>query len=104
MEAPFPVDSRVAESSERRHTWATFSRPAKLYFLVVAAASIAAAAGPLSRLDTGTRGWPTFLALAASAGLAQIFVVRTIRDQSYPTSIVFLVAGALLLPPELVAL
>jgi diguanylate cyclase (GGDEF)-like protein/putative nucleotidyltransferase with HDIG domain len=104
MDAPLAVDPRVADSTERRHTWATFSWPAKLYFLAVAAASIAAAAGPLSRLDTGTRGWTTFLALAASAGLAQIFVVRTIRDQSYPTSIVFLVAGALLLPPELVAL
>ena len=38
------------------------------------------------------------------AAIAQLFVVRTTRDQSYHTSTVFLIAGALLLPPELVVL
>jgi diguanylate cyclase (GGDEF)-like protein/putative nucleotidyltransferase with HDIG domain len=36
--------------------------------------------------------------------VAQLFVVRTPRDQSYHTTIVFLIPAALLLPPELVVL
>ena len=51
-----------------------------------------------------TDGWLTFLVLAVSAAVAQLFVVGTPRDQSYHTTIVFLIPGVLLLPPELIAL
>jgi diguanylate cyclase (GGDEF)-like protein/putative nucleotidyltransferase with HDIG domain len=77
---------------------------AKLFFGAVLAATAAAAAPPLASLGPHTHGWTTFAVLAASAGIAQLFVVRTIRDYSLHTAIVFLIAGALLLPPELVAL
>ncbi len=36
--------------------------------------------------------------------MAQLFVVRTPRNQSYHTTVVFLIPAAMLLPPELVAL
>jgi diguanylate cyclase (GGDEF)-like protein/putative nucleotidyltransferase with HDIG domain len=80
------------------------SRQAKVYLAAVGVATIVAAAVPLSHLSIDTPGWPTFIILATCAAVAQLFVVRTPRDQSYHTTIVFLVPAALLLPPELVAL
>jgi diguanylate cyclase (GGDEF)-like protein/putative nucleotidyltransferase with HDIG domain len=80
------------------------SRQAKIYLAAVGVATIAAAFLPLSHLSPGTRGWPTFFVLASCAAVAQLFVVRTPRDQSYHTTIVFLIPAAILLPPELVAL
>ena len=56
------------------------------------------------QITTHTHGWAAFVVLSACAALAQLFVVRTTRDQSYHTSTAFLIAGALLLPPELVVL
>lgn len=80
------------------------SRRAKLYLCAVGVAAAAAAVVPLSRLSPDSEGWWAFFLLAACAAAAQIFVVYTPRNQSYHTSIVFLVPAALLLPPELVAL
>jgi hypothetical protein len=80
------------------------SRQAKIYLAAVGVATLAAAFLPLSHLSPGTRGWPTFFVLASCAAVAQLFVVRTPRDQSYHTTIVFLIPAAILLPPELVAL
>jgi diguanylate cyclase (GGDEF)-like protein/putative nucleotidyltransferase with HDIG domain len=51
-----------------------------------------------------THGWTAFLVLSSCAAVAQLLVVRTTRDQSYHTSTAFLIAGALLLPPQLVVL
>jgi diguanylate cyclase (GGDEF)-like protein/putative nucleotidyltransferase with HDIG domain len=82
----------------------TLSRQAKLYLFAIAAIAVAAALVPLSHLKPSSHGWPTFLVLASCAAVAQLFVVRTPRDQSYHTTIVFLIPAALLLPPELVAL
>src|SRR6187431_3821583 len=82
----------------------SLSRQAKAYLFTVAAIAVAAALVPLSHLKPGTHGWPTFLVLASCAAVAQLFVVRTPRDQSYHTTIVFLIPAAMLLPPELVAL
>jgi diguanylate cyclase (GGDEF)-like protein/putative nucleotidyltransferase with HDIG domain len=82
----------------------TLSRGAKLYLAAVGIATVVAAFVPLSHLSPHTGGWPTFLVIASCAAVAQLFVVRTPRDQSYHTSIVFLIPAALLLPPELVAL
>src|SRR3990170_4121257 len=92
-------DGAVSPAASRR-----LSPAAQVYFGAVVVAALAAALPPISRLDTGTRGWTAFLILATCAAIAQLFVVNTTRDQSYHTSIVFLIAAALLLPPELVAL
>jgi diguanylate cyclase (GGDEF)-like protein/putative nucleotidyltransferase with HDIG domain len=77
---------------------------AKTYLTAVGIATAAAAGPPIARLGVHTHGWPTFLILASCAAIAQLFVVRTTRDHSYHTAIVFLIAAALLLPPEMVAL
>ena len=77
---------------------------AKAYLAAVAVATVIAAFVPLTKVTPGTHGWLTFFVLAACAAVAQLFVVRTPRDQSYHTTNVFLIPAALLLPPELVAL
>jgi diguanylate cyclase (GGDEF)-like protein/putative nucleotidyltransferase with HDIG domain len=49
--------------------------------------------------------WGTFLVLGAAAAVTQLFVVRVkATNRSYHTSVTFLVAAALLLPPELIVL
>jgi diguanylate cyclase (GGDEF)-like protein len=48
--------------------------------------------------------WSTFGILAAAAAVAQLFGVLTPYNQSYHLAIVFVLAGALLLPPALVVL
>ncbi|HEX6701445.1 MAG TPA: GGDEF domain-containing protein [Gaiellaceae bacterium] len=75
-----------------------------LYVGAVIAAAVASAAPFVTNLTPTTPGWPTFLILATCTAVAQLFVVRTPRNQSYHTSIVFIVPAVLLLRPELVAL
>jgi diguanylate cyclase (GGDEF)-like protein/putative nucleotidyltransferase with HDIG domain len=77
---------------------------ASVYFFVVAIATAVAVVPLLPRLTADTRGWTTFVILSLIAAVAQLFVVRTPRNQSYHTTIVFLIPAAMLLPPELVAL
>src|SRR5207244_11142128 len=54
--------------------------------------------------DVSPGQWATFAVLAAACAVAQLFVVITPLNQSYHTTIVFLLPGALLLPPELLPL
>ena len=76
-----------------------------LVYLVAVAGIAAAVAGPfLPRLENRSDGWITFAILALAAGVAQLFLVRTGKNTSYHTTIVFLIPAALLLPPEQVAL
>jgi diguanylate cyclase (GGDEF)-like protein/putative nucleotidyltransferase with HDIG domain len=77
---------------------------ATAYFVVVALATAFAVVPLLARLNPDTHGWATFVILGVIAAVAQLFVVRTPRNQSYHTTIVFLIPAAMLLPPELVAL
>jgi diguanylate cyclase (GGDEF)-like protein/putative nucleotidyltransferase with HDIG domain len=77
---------------------------AKAFLYAIGALALAAAAVPFAHLSLATDGWVTFLVLSTCAAVAQLFVVRTPRDQSYHTTIVFLIPGVLLLPPELIAL
>ncbi|HET6696073.1 MAG TPA: diguanylate cyclase [Gaiellaceae bacterium] len=86
------------------HTQAPLSPRAKAYLYAVGILAVAAAVVPFSHLSPSTDGWLTFLVLAVSAAVAQLFVVVTPRDQSYHTTLVFLIPGVLLLPPELIAL
>jgi len=81
------------------------------YYLIVAAATVAATAPFLGRLSDHTHGWVTFAILAACTAVAQLFVVVTPRrgrqsegTLSYHTTAVFLLPVALLLPPELAVL
>ena len=77
---------------------------ARIYLFLVAAATLGAVLPLIARVDAHTHRWTAFLVLSGSAALTQLFVVRTTRDQSYHASTAFLIAGALLLPPELVVL
>ncbi len=77
---------------------------AKAFLYAIGTLAAAAAAVPFAHLSLQTDGWLTFIVLATCAAVAQLFVVRTPRDQSYHTTIVFLIPGVLLLPPELIAL
>src|SRR5919204_4511319 len=77
------------------------------YLLVVLAAAVAVASHLFLRLHSGDVSGDeaaTFVLLAVAAAIAQIFVVITPRNQSYHTTIVFLIPAALLLPPELLPL
>ena len=77
---------------------------ALIYLVAVVGAACAVTAPFIPRLDQAEGDWLTFLILSTSAAVAQLFLVRTGKNQSYQTSIVFLIPAALLLPPELVAL
>jgi diguanylate cyclase (GGDEF)-like protein/putative nucleotidyltransferase with HDIG domain len=97
-----PGRLRLGEATARRPR--ALPSAAWVYFVAVAAATLVAAVPLVPRISTHTHGWTAFLVLSGCAAVAQLFVVRTIRDQSYHTSTAFLIAGALLLPPELVVL
>jgi len=80
---------------------------ATAYLLAVLAIAVALAAYLLLRprgADVSPGQWATFAVLAAACAVAQLFVVITPLNQSYHTTIVFLLPGALLLPPELLPL
>jgi diguanylate cyclase (GGDEF)-like protein/putative nucleotidyltransferase with HDIG domain len=97
-----PGELRLAPTAVRRPSGLPFG--ARLYLGAVVLATMVAAVPLIPRIHTGTGEWPLFLGLSLGAAIAQLFVVRTVRDQQYHTSTVFLIAGALLLPPELVVL
>jgi diguanylate cyclase (GGDEF)-like protein/putative nucleotidyltransferase with HDIG domain len=80
------------------------SLAALVYLVAVVGAACAVTAPLLSSLDASRKEWAAFVVLAGSAAVAQLFLVRTGKNQSYQTSIVFLIPAALLLPLELVAL
>ncbi len=97
-----PTDiSLVAEPGSGRNE--TLPRNARIYFMLVATATAAATLPFIGRLQH-THEWAGFLVLGSFAAVAQLFNVRTPRDQAYHTAIVFIVAAALILPPELVVL
>jgi diguanylate cyclase (GGDEF)-like protein/putative nucleotidyltransferase with HDIG domain len=91
----------VAEPGSGRRE--TLPRNARLYFLLVAGATAAATLPFMARLQD-TNHWVAFFILGSAAATAQLFRVQTPRDQAYHTAIVFVIAAAFLLPPELVAL
>jgi diguanylate cyclase (GGDEF)-like protein/putative nucleotidyltransferase with HDIG domain len=82
-------------------------RAAALYLAAVALVASAVTGPFIARLLHGEEvdGWATFVVLAAAASVAQLFVVRVkAQNRSYHLSVAFLVAAALLLPPELLVL
>src|SRR5688500_5868972 len=80
------------------------SRGAKIYLTAVAALAAAVAFPQLAELSPSRQDWLEFVLLAGAAAVAQLFVVKTPRDQSYHTSIVFVMPAVFLLPLELVVL
>jgi len=80
-------------------------RRAVVFIAIVAAVTLLAAALPIAELSRETQGWGTFFALAIAAAGTQLFVARTPRGaERYYTTMVFLIAGCLLLPVGLAIL
>ncbi len=77
---------------------------AKVYLTLVVGTAVVAGAPLVAGLHAGVGSWLTFVLLAAAAALAQLFVVVTPRNQSYHSTIAFLVPAVLLLPPGMLAL
>jgi hypothetical protein len=86
----------AANANWAAKTWINLSPPG---FLTLASAGTFYLRAPTIRAD-----WGTFVILAAAATVAQLFPVKSPRNAMYHTSVVFLVAAALLLPPELIVL
>src|SRR3954453_20724580 len=95
---PTTLDTEFVRPARR------LSRTAGVYFFVVVTWAVAVAALYLRRLEHGDHAWGTFAVLAGAAALTQLFVVWTPRNQSYHTSMVFLLPAVLILPPELFVL
>ena len=93
------------DTGERTPETSGLPRRAMVFLALAGLATVAAAAIPVSELNRDTNGWWTFFVLGAAAAATQLFVARTPRGAArYYTTIVFLVAGVLLLPAGLVAL
>src|SRR5438105_3409131 len=101
-----PVDISPADERAGRGRAPRLPRAAAIYFGVVAALAAVTTFPFLGRLEPGTRSisWATFAIFASCAAIAQLFVVKTPRNQAYYTTVAFLIPAALLLPPQLVAL
>jgi diguanylate cyclase (GGDEF)-like protein/putative nucleotidyltransferase with HDIG domain len=99
-----PLGPAATNPVGARHSDAKLPARATVYFFITAAVAAAAAVPLLTHLRVATNGWVTFIILGSAAAFAQLFVVRTPRNQSYHTTIVFLIPAVMLLPPELVAL
>jgi diguanylate cyclase (GGDEF)-like protein/putative nucleotidyltransferase with HDIG domain len=100
----------MAVSQDPRQIRSTPKKPlarvAAVYIACVFAVTAAATAPFFGNLVAGrpVDGWTAFIVLGTAAAITQIFVVRAGRNRSYHTSVLFLVAAALLLPPELIVL
>ncbi len=77
---------------------------ARVYLIALGVATVAAAGAFYLRVPKMTHGWGTLAILAAAATLAHLFPVKSPRNMMYHTSVVFLMAAVLLLPPELIVL
>jgi diguanylate cyclase (GGDEF)-like protein/putative nucleotidyltransferase with HDIG domain len=104
------IPSTVPVSQDPRHLRSTPKAPlpriAAVYLACVFALTAAATAPFFENLAAGdpVHGWTAFVVLGIAAAISQIFVVRAGQNRSYHTSVLFLLAAALLLPPELVVL
>src|SRR4051812_7988708 len=79
-------------------------RAAQIYLVALGIVTLAAAGRFYLQVPTVKEKWVAFVVLAIAATIAQTFPVKSPRNAMYHTSIVFLVAAALLLPPQLIVL
>jgi diguanylate cyclase (GGDEF)-like protein/putative nucleotidyltransferase with HDIG domain len=79
-------------------------RAAKIYLLILGVVTVVLAGRYYVDATTIEHGWATFAVLTVAATIAHTFPVKSPRNAQYHTSVVFLVAAALLLPPELIVL
>ena len=89
---------------DRTSRFADLSRQAQIYLALVGLAALAVVVPVLATIHASGHDWLVFAALAGAAGIAQLFPVFTPRNQSYQTSLVFVLAAVLLLPLQLAVL
>jgi diguanylate cyclase len=88
----------------RTSSFAELSTRARVYLALVGAAALGVIVPCLVTVHASGHDWLVFAALASAAGVAQLFPVFTPRNQSYQTSLVFVLAAVLLLPLQLAIL
>jgi PAS domain S-box-containing protein len=100
------LDTRVSSSEghERAAGADGLPRAAQLYLFALTLAASLAGAIALAQGAPGSGDLLTFTILAGCAATAQFFLVGGGSYHGLHTAIAFVIAGALLLPPELVAL
>jgi diguanylate cyclase (GGDEF)-like protein/putative nucleotidyltransferase with HDIG domain len=79
-------------------------RAARVYLVFLGAVALASAGTFYLDVPKMHAHWGPFAILAITATVAHVFPVKSPRNLMYHTSVVFLVAAALLLPPELLVL
>jgi len=100
-----PKTARAMTATTYRQRRSGLPIAAQLYLVAVWTLAIGACAWTVSATTSLTASeWRLALFLAAGAAVAQLFVVRTPRDQSYHMTPVLVVAAAILLPPPLIVL
>src|SRR5436305_12826563 len=78
--------------------------PRAVALLVGIVATSAAGAGAGFEAPVRRSSWLVFVALSVPAALAQLFAIQKPRHQVFHAALVFVIAGALLLPTPLLAL
>jgi diguanylate cyclase (GGDEF)-like protein/putative nucleotidyltransferase with HDIG domain len=79
-------------------------RAAQIYLFVLAILTVVLAGKFYVGATSIDHDWGTFVMLTVAATIAHTFPVKSPPNAQYHTSVVFLVAAALLLPPELIVL
>ena len=97
---PSELPAPAAEAPARRPSLA---RSAKFFLFLVACGTAAATAPFYHQLFTAEAidGWLPFAVLGSAAAVTQLFPVGSTANQMLHTSLLFLCAAALLVPPEL---
>jgi PAS domain S-box-containing protein len=98
------VTMRLLPTPERIVRALGLSLPTLAYVFGVAALAAAAAIPALLTLDPAARELVAFIVLAGGAAGSSFFIVPTGRNHAFHIAIIFIVAGAILLPPGLVVL
>jgi two-component system, cell cycle sensor histidine kinase and response regulator CckA len=80
------------------------ARPARTFLYRLVGGGAAAAVLTLTHTAPDGEDWLAFVALGSAAAFAERLIIPTGRNHGFPISVVFLVAAALVLPPQLVAL
>jgi diguanylate cyclase (GGDEF)-like protein len=86
------------------HAEGRLSAVARIYLLLLGATTVGLVVPLLARIGPDTDGWSAFAVVAAGAAAGHVFSVSGPRNQSFDAGSLFLLAGVLLLPLELVAL
>jgi putative nucleotidyltransferase with HDIG domain len=89
---------------QRVQLHANLSPAAWAWWLTIVAAACAILVNAFSRLGDTATGWTTFAVLTIAGSVAQLTAVHLTQNRVFHPAIVFVVAGALVLTPEQVAL